>query len=454
MRVRLETLGCRLNTSEIEGLARGFIAAGHRVVGPDETADLCVLNTCAVTGVAARKSRQIARQLKRANPNAVMVVTGCYAELEPDQVSALGMDMVVGNQEKDQIVELVTNHVHRVQPELDMAGSRPSGSAMPPHMPGNQHGVGDTTIQDLESHYLYPGARTRAFVKVQDGCDNRCTFCIVTVARGASRSRPADEVVSEVRELARAGYQEVVLSGIHLGSYGHDWGQRRGLFNLVHRLLDETELPRVRLSSLEPWDLDADFFALWENPRLGRHLHLPLQSGCDATLRRMARHTTADGFAELIGAARAAIPDLSVTTDVIVGFPGETEKEFGNSLAFVEAMAFAKLHIFRYSRRSGTAAASMRGQVSPQVMSERSSQMHALGERLEHTFRRRFVGRTMDVLWEADEPDSGGCLLWKGLTDNYLRVSALGGPELRNVITPVRLVADTAGGLAGEILGT
>jgi threonylcarbamoyladenosine tRNA methylthiotransferase MtaB len=428
MRVRLETLGCRLNTSEIEGLARGFIAAGHRVVGPDDAADLCVLNTCAVTGVAARKSRQLARQLKRANPDAVMVVTGCYAELEPDQVSALGVDMVVGNQEKDQIVELVTNHVQR--------------------------GAVETHIQDLESHYLYPGARTRAFVKVQDGCDNRCTFCIVTVARGASRSRPADEVISEVRELARAGYQEVVLSGIHLGSYGHDWGQRRGLFNLVHRLLDETELPRLRLSSLEPWDLDADFFALWENPRLGRHLHLPLQSGCDATLKRMARHTTADGFAELISAARAAIPDLSVTTDIIVGFPGETEAEFGDSLAFVEAMAFAKLHIFRYSHRSGTAAASMRGQVSPQVMSERSHRMHALGESLEHSFRRRFVGRTLDVLWEADEPDSGGCLLWKGLTDNYLRVSAPGGPDLRNVITPVRLVADAAGGLAGEILST
>jgi threonylcarbamoyladenosine tRNA methylthiotransferase MtaB len=419
-----------LNISEIESLARGFIAAGHQVVGPGEQAELCVLNTCSVTGVAARKSRQLARHLKRTNPSAVMVVTGCYAELEPGQVDALGVDMVVGNQEKEQIVELVTDYVQRVHPQLQVSNYQPATS-------------------DLQ--YLYPGARTRAFVKVQDGCDNRCTFCIVTVARGAGRSRPANEVIAEVQGLVRAGYREVVLSGVHLGSYGHDLAEGRGLYNLVRRLLDESKVPRLRLSSLEPWDLDEDFFSLWENPRLGRHLHLPLQSGCDATLRRMARHTTTAGFAGLVRTAHAAVPGLSVTTDIIVGFPGETETEFSESLAFVEAMAFAKLHIFRYSRRAGTAAASMPGQVSPQVVTERSRRMHVLGDRLERAFRRRFVGRTMDVLWETDEPNGDG-LLWSGLTDNYLRVSAPGGPGLRNVVTPVRVVADTPGGLTGQIV--
>jgi threonylcarbamoyladenosine tRNA methylthiotransferase MtaB len=433
MRVRLETLGCRLNISEIDGLARGFIAAGHHVVGPGEQADVCVLNTCAVTGIAARKSRQLARHLKRTNPSAVMAITGCYAELEPAQVSALGVDMVVGNQEKDQIVESVTEYVQRVHPQLNVSDSQPSTS-------------------DLESHFLYPGERTRAFVKVQDGCDNRCTFCIVTVARGAGRSRPADEVIADVQSLVRAGYQEVVLSGVHLGSYGNDLGEGRGLYNLVRRLLDQSDMPRLRLSSLEPWDLDEDFFSLWEDPRLGRHLHLPLQSGCDATLRRMARHTTAADFAGLVHSARAAIPDLSVTTDIIVGFPGETESDFSESLAFVEATAFAKLHVFRYSRREGTAAASMPGQISPQVVAERSRRMHALGERLERGFRGRFVGRIMDVLWEADEPNGDG-LVWSGLTDNYLRVSAPGGSNLRNVVTPVRLVADAPGGLTGQIVG-
>jgi threonylcarbamoyladenosine tRNA methylthiotransferase MtaB len=436
MRVRLETLGCRLNISEIEGMARRFIAAGHRVVEPDEPADLCVLNTCAVTHVAARKSRQIIRNLKRANPGAGMVVTGCYAELEPGQVDALGVDAVIGNQDKDRLVELITDHWRRVHPEK--GGLRPAPDSQPP-------------ISDLPSHYLYPGARTRAFVKVQDGCDNRCTFCIVTVARGTARSRPADDVIAEVQELVTSGYQEVVLSGVHLGSYGHDLGNRRGLFHLVRRLLDETDVPRLRLSSLEPWDLDADFFALWQDPRLGRHLHLPLQSGCDATLKRMARHTSTTGFAQLVAAARAAIPDLSVTTDVIVGFPGETEAEFSKSLEFVEAMAFARLHVFRYSRRAGTAAATMRGQVPSDIIEGRSRRMHDLGTRLERAFRRRFLGRTMEALWETGEANGEG-LLWSGLTENYLRVSARGGPGLRNVVTPVRLVADTPDGLLGHIV--
>ncbi len=436
MRVRLETLGCRLNISEIEGMARGFAVAGHRVVGPDEPADLCVLNTCAVTHVAARKSRQIIRHLKRTNPGAGMVVTGCYAELDPDQVDALGVDLIVGNQDKDQLVELAANHWRRVHPEK--VGLCTATDPQPP-------------ISDLPSHYLYPGARTRAFVKVQDGCDNRCTFCIVTVARGAARSRPADDVIAEVQELVAAGYQEVVLSGVHLGSYGHDLGDRRGLFHLVRRLLAESDVPRLRLSSLEPWDLNADFFALWQDPRLGRHLHLPLQSGCDATLRRMARRTNTASFAELVSAARAAIPDLSVTTDVIVGFPGETEAEFSQSVEFVKEMAFAKLHIFRYSRRAGTAAATMRGQVPSDVIEGRSRRMHGLGTRLERAFRRRFFGRTMEALWETSEVNGEG-LLWSGLTENYLRVSARGGPGLRNVVTPVRLVADTPDGLLGHIV--
>jgi threonylcarbamoyladenosine tRNA methylthiotransferase MtaB len=237
---------------------------------------------------------------------------------------------------------------------------------------------------------------------------------------------------------------------VHLGSYGQDLDERRGLYHLVQRLLDETDVPRLRLSSLEPWDLDQDFFGLWENPRLGRHLHLPLQSGCDATLRRMARHTTTGGFADLVHAARAAIPDLSVTTDVMVGFPGETDTEFLESLAFVEAMAFAKLHIFRYSRRAGTVAAKMPDQIASQVAGERSRRMHALGDRLERAFRHCFLSRIMDVLWEADELNGDG-FLWSGLTQNYLRVCAPGGPGLRNTVTPVRLVADMPGGLAGEI---
>jgi len=428
LRVRVETLGCRLNTSEIQRIGRQFVTDGHRVVGPDGPADVCILNTCAVTHIAARKSRQLMRHLKQAHPGATMVVTGCYAELEGEQVAALGADIVVGNQEKDDIVKLVAQHL----------GTRPI-----------RHQT--QVVQEPDNQRLHPGPRTRAFVKVQDGCDNRCTYCVVTIARGPARSRLADEIVAEVQHLEAIGYREVVLSGVHLGSYGHDLGHRHGIFHLTRRLLDETGIRRLRLSSLEPWDLAVDFFSLWENSRLGRHLHLPLQSGCDATLRRMARRTTTEKFARLVSAARAAIPGLSVTTDLMVAFPGETDDEFIESLDFVEAMAFAKIHVFRYSARPATAAASMADQVPPEMAAARSQRAHQVGARMERSFRHRFLGRTMDVLWENAEP-TGANLLWSGLTDNYLRVSASEGPHLRNTITPVRLVAHTPTGLRGQIL--
>jgi threonylcarbamoyladenosine tRNA methylthiotransferase MtaB len=258
--------------------------------------------------------------------------------------------------------------------------------------------------------------------------------------------------VAEIKCLAAAGYQEAVLSGVHLGSYGHDLGDPAGLRRLVQAILNETDLPRLRLSSLEPWDLDDAFFELWQNERLLSHLHLPLQSGCDAILRRMARRTSQAEFARLVESARAAIPDLSVTTDIIVGFPGETAAEFAESLVFVEKMAFARLHIFRYSRRAGTAAARMNGQVSPQVMQARSSQMHTLNAHLEENFRCRFIGRTMPVLWESGEPYGFG-RQWSGLTGNYLRVVAQteAGTDLTNQVIETELVDTAPGALRGQL---
>lgn len=430
MRVRLETLGCRLNTSEIEHLARQLMARGHQIVGPETPADVCVLNSCAVTHVAARKSRQMIRRLREDCPAARLVVTGCYATLEPDQTLALGANVAVSNRDKGHLADLLAP-----QPRLQLS-----------EMDGwHQHLATSSQVGP------FPGARTRAFIKVQDGCDCHCTFCVVTIARGPGRSRPADEIVAEVRRMAAEGYQEVVLSGVHLGSYGRDLGEARGLFRLVSRVVRETDIRRLRLSSLEPWDLDDDFFSLWEDKRLSRHLHLPLQSGCDATLRRMGRRITSEGFARLVATARAAIPDLSVTTDVMVGFPGESEAEFSTSLDFVEAMAFAKLHVFRYSARPGTPAAQLPDRVAPKVMAERSQRMQQASDRMGRAFRQRFIGRTMEVLWESCQV-RGAELLWDGLTDNYLRVTALGPANLRNVITAVYLEADTAQGLQGKIL--
>jgi len=420
MRVRLETLGCRLNTSEMEQLARRLRAAGHQIVDAEVPCDVCVINTCAVTHLAERKSRQLIRRLQQAHPQALLVVTGCYAELEAPRVQAMGVPLVVGNQQKEQLMEIIAR-------ELGLPATAPAQTAV-----------------------CAGGLRTRAFVKVQDGCDNACTFCVVRLARGKGRSRPPEEVLQEVHQLLRAGYREVVLSGVHLGAYGHDWGDRRGLFQLVRRLLAETDLARLRLSSLEPWDITPDFFTLWEDRRLARHLHLPLQSGCDATLRRMARRTTTQAFAGLVAVARAVIPDLAVTTDIMVGFPGESEAEFAESLAFVEAMQFARLHIFRYSPRPGTRAATMPDQVPPAVAAERAQRMHALGAKLERSFRRRFIGRTMEVLWETARPGDGAWL-WSGLTDNYLRVTTSSAENLHNIITPTRLLAERDNGLYGEV---
>lgn len=430
MRIRVDSIGCRLNISEVEEMARRFAGAGHRVVGPGELADLYVFNTCAVTHIASRKSRQVIRQMRRANPHGSVVVTGCYAELEPEAIKPLGVDLIVGNDDKDQLPEI-----------LEEAGLLRDADPIPA-----------VDAASFVSASAETNSHTRAFVKVQDGCDNRCTFCIVTIARGAGRSRTISDVIAEIKRLVGLGYQEAVISGVHLGSYGHDLGDPQGLQHLVQAILAETDLPRLRLSSLEPWDLAADFFELWQDERLLPHLHLPLQSGCDATLRRMARRTNQARFSQLLRAARAAIPDLAVTTDIIVGFPGETEAEFAESIAFVEEMAFAKLHIFRYSRREGTTAAAMKGQVPPQVAKVHSERMHALNAKLEQSFRQKFVGRTMPVLWESSEPFGFG-QQWSGLTGNYLRVVTQTGPEvdLRNKVLDTQLVETAPAALLGQL---
>jgi threonylcarbamoyladenosine tRNA methylthiotransferase MtaB len=426
MRVRLETIGCRLNIGEVDSMARALASAGHRVVGPGESADLCILNTCTVTSIASKKSRQLIRQLKRSNPGAAVVATGCDVELAPEAAHEVGVDLVVGNTDKDRLLELVATEglLHEPEPDLDR---------------GILYSPKD-------------GARTRAFLKVQDGCNNRCTFCIVTVARGEERSIAAAEVAREIGDLVRQGYREVVLSGVHLGSYGHDLGDRRGLHHLVEAILEETTVPRLRLSSLEPWDLDPDFFELFSDPRLLPHLHLPLQSGCDATLKRMARRTTRKEYAALVDAARKIVPDISISTDVIVGFPGETDDEFEKSRGFVEEMAFSRLHIFRYSRREGTPAATMPGQVRGPVSSERSRRLHELGADLERRFNSRFVGRRFEVLWETAE-DLGPSLRWGGLTPNYIRVSTETDTEtdLLNTITPTIITEVVPGGGVGRI---
>ncbi|NWF68673.1 MAG: tRNA (N(6)-L-threonylcarbamoyladenosine(37)-C(2))-methylthiotransferase MtaB [Chloroflexi bacterium] len=412
MKIHLRMLGCRLNQSEIDTMARQFQQQGHEIVDRPAQAEQIVVNTCAVTQDATRESRHLLRQLHRANEAAAITVTGCYAQIAPAEIAVLpGVARLVDNTEKEHLVTKITGQPLQTFDHEPLERADKSGAA----------------------------GRTRAFVKVQDGCDNACTFCVTTVARGAGHSRALSEIVAEVRYLAALGYQEAVLTGVHLGSYGHDLGNRQGLAQLVERILAESEIARLRLSSLEPWDLAPEFFDLWQNPRLCRHLHLPLQSGCDRTLRRMARRTSQAQFRALMQAARARIADVCITSDVIVGFPGESDEEFAISAEFIGEMDFAGLHVFRYSPRPGTAAARMRQQVSEDKKRERSAYLHKLAAAAEKGFAEKQRGRHLNVLWEHIAGATEQGFMNAGYTDNYIRVQCIHPRVLTNYITPARL---------------
>jgi threonylcarbamoyladenosine tRNA methylthiotransferase MtaB len=415
MRIHLKTLGCRLNEAEMETWARDFQARGHQLTVNLDHADLVVVNTCAVTNEAVRKSRKMLRRAQRDNPLAKLVVSGCYATLDPEESrEALGVDLVVDNRDKERLVEITSQQL-------------------------NLHAMPELATEPGENLLLARG-RQRAFVKVQDGCRYRCSFCVVTLARGEERSRPLAEIAEEINQLHREGIQEAVLTGVHLGGYGSDLGT--DLHTLIQGLLDQTTIPHLRLGSLEPWDLPEAFFTLFQNPRLMPHLHLPLQSGADSVLRRMARRGTTADFAALVTRAREAVPDLNITTDIIVGFPGETEAEWQQSLVFIEQIGFGHLHIFAYSPRAGTKAASLPGQVEREVSRARSQTLHELGLRLKRANQEQYIGREFPVLIECGlEGSPNGKALWGSYTPNFLRtlIQAPAGSDLENRILPVRL---------------
>ena len=403
MKVHLKTLGCRLNEAELETWAQAFQKSGHQITRQAETAHLIVINSCAVTQDAARKSRQLIRRIHRDNPQAKLVVSGCYATLNEDEAaSLLGVDLVIGNKDKDRLVE-------KALTELNM-DSMPALSTEP----------GEIS--------LFTRGRQRAFVKVQDGCRYRCTFCIVTVARGEESSRPVQAVIDEINALHRQGITEVILTGVHLGGYGSDLGNN--LSDLIKAVLAKTDMPRLRLGSLEPWELPDDFFELFDNPRLMPHLHLPLQSGSDTVLRRMARRCKTEEFAAIVNRLRAQIPHFNVTTDIIVGFPGETEQEWQESFNFIKQTGFGHIHIFTYSSRAGTKAAGLPGQLGNDLKKQRSKQLHELAETMKLKFFEDNVGREFPILWEGySEALNDDKQRVFGYTPNYLRVGCVIGND-------------------------
>jgi threonylcarbamoyladenosine tRNA methylthiotransferase MtaB len=409
MKIYLDTIGCRLNQSEIETMARQFRAAGHEIVATAELAELAVVNTCAVTSEAASDSRSKIRQIARVGVNAI-VATGCWATLQPQRALELpNVLRVVTNDRKDHLV-------------ADVLDLRPETFDLEP-----------LARQPLPGLHR----RTRAFIKVQDGCDNQCTFCITTVARGRSRSRLIADVILDIQSALAGGTKEIVLTGVHLGSWGYDFGMH--LKDLIQAILRETDTPRLRLSSLEPWDLSSDFFSLWTNSRIMPHLHLPLQSGSASTLKRMARKTTPESFRELVAAARDVMPDVAITTDLIAGFPSETEGEFEETLDFVREMNFAGGHVFTYSARPGTGAARMKGQIKTGLRKKRNHILHDVLEESAKAYRQRFVGRRMSVLWESTSEMGEWGWQMEGYTENYLRVQAFAPSPRWNELDAVDL---------------
>lgn len=415
MQIHLKAIGCRLNEAELEGWAREFKADGHTLVNEANEADLMVFNSCAVTQQAVRKSRQYIKRIQRDNPSAKIIMSGCYASLDSAEAAgALGVDLVVENKQKDQLVKIATQELNL--PVMPQAATEPGESS------------------------LFQRGRQRAFIKIQDGCRYRCTFCIVTVARGEERSRSLQEIIDEINQFHRQGIQEIALTGVHVGGYGSEIDS--SLYQLLEMILNETDMPRIRLASVEPWDLPEHFFQLFANPRLMPHMHLPLQSGTNSVLRRMARRCKTADFMELVKQARRAVPDFNITSDIIVGFPGETEEEWQQSLEFIKQIGFGHLHIFSYSPRSGTKAATLANPVPEKVKKERSKILHQLAQEMKLKTLESYIGRQVEVLWEGKGKiqENGQKRYW-GYAPNYLRVAidVEPEPEMSNQITLVTL---------------
>jgi threonylcarbamoyladenosine tRNA methylthiotransferase MtaB len=371
VKVNFQALGCRLNEAELDVWARQFALRGHELTSNSAQADLVIFNSCSVTAEADRKSRKLINRARRLSPQANLVVTGCYASLQNGEVGAHpAIDLVVDNQSKDQLVDLVVER-------LEIAD-------------------GDLHLQ--QEYSVFSRGRHRAFIKVQDGCRYRCTYCVVTLARGEERSRSIEEIVGEIKFHVQHGVQEAVLAGVHVGGYGSDTGD--SLYRLISEILERTSLPRLRLASVEPWDLPDNFFELFSDPRLMPHMHLPLQSGSDSVLRRMARRCKTAEFERLVDKARSAVPLFNVTTDLIVGFPGESEQEWQQTVRFVERVGFGDMHVFPFSARAGTKAATLPGQVDGETRRQRGREMRELANRMQLAELQKHVGNSYPVLWE------------------------------------------------------
>ena len=431
--VAFATLGCKLNqndTTELQGMME---ARGFRTVPFEDEAEIYVVNTCTVTGKADFSDRQMIRRAVQRNPNALVVVTGCWAQTDPQAIARMpGVDLIVGNQEKSRLVDLLDSLKKRVTPTVH---------------------VGDIGKARHVPVFPLPRAlgRTRAFVKVQDGCQHRCAFCIVPFARGQSRSQLPDVVVDQVNELAEAGHLEVVLTGVDMGHYGWDLAPRSSFASLVARLETIPKLTAIRLSSILPQYFTDELIALiTHSEKICPHLHIPLQSGSDRVLREMRRPYNTAMYRGLVERLAEAVPGLGLGADLIVGFPGETDDEFEETCAFVEALPFTYLHVFSYSPRKGTEAAALPNPLPPRVIRERSLKLRSLGRLKNLAFRREYLGKEIELLALDSRDKETGLLI--GLSGNYIELLFAGDDSLMQSVQRVRITAVSQERTFGELV--
>lgn len=433
-KIAFYTLGCKVNQADTASMENLFLRSGHQLVSFDGEADVYIINTCVVTNTGQRKSRQTIHRAIRKNPNALIVVTGCYPQTAAEEVKAIaGVDMIIGNQDRAQIVQLVEERLaHRQTDTLDAVHKLTASTAF------EEMAAGDITD------------KTRAFLKIQEGCNQFCTYCIIPYARGPLRSRSLESIRTETQRLISAGFKEIVLIGIHLGCYGKENAGGPTLYDAVKTVLEVPGVQRLRLGSLESVEVEPRLLTLMqEDARFCRHLHLPLQSGCDKTLQAMHRPYTTAKFQTLLADIKTKVPDIAITTDVIVGFPGETEADFETTCKFAESCGFSKMHIFPFSARKGTPAEKFAGAVTEAVRKERADILGKIDETMHKTFLQAMVGQTAEVLFEQPAGED----YFEGLTGNYQRVFVkCGGRNLGGEILPVKITAFDGEKLLGEII--
>ena len=432
-KIAFYTLGCKVNQADTASMENLFLRAGHQIVSFDGDADVYIINTCVVTNTGQRKSRQTIHRAIRKNPNAVIVVTGCYPQTAAEEVKAIaGVDLIIGNQDRAQIVKMVEERLqHRQVDPFDAVHKLTASTEF------EEMAAGDITD------------KTRAFLKIQEGCNQFCTYCIIPYARGPLRSRSLSGIRTETERLVSAGFKEIVLIGIHLGCYGKENPGGATLYDAVKTVLAVPGVQRVRLGSLESVEVEPRLLELMrEDSRFCRHLHLPLQSGCDKILQSMHRPYSTAKFKSLLADIRAAVPDIAVTTDVIVGFPGETEEDFAATCKFSESCGFSKMHIFPFSSRKGTPAENFAGAVTEAVKKDRADALGKIDEAMHRSFLQGMVGQTAEVLFEQPAGQ-----YFEGLTGNYQRVFVKSeGKNLGGEILPVKITAFDGEKLLGELI--